>query len=75
LLKAVCSNNNFIKGNYNINFMEKEFAHELQSSTVSSDDIENAVVIISSLLKIRNSTTEIRNSITDNNKWTELQYE
>jgi acetyl-CoA carboxylase, biotin carboxylase subunit len=75
LLKAVCNNNNFIKGNFDINFMEKEFTDELQKRTSTSDEVEDAAVIISSLLKIRSSSTEINNSITDNNKWTDLQYE
>jgi hypothetical protein len=55
--------------------MEKEFTDELQSSTSSSDEVENAVVIISSLLKVRSSSSEIKNAIMDNNKWTDLQYE
>jgi acetyl-CoA carboxylase, biotin carboxylase subunit len=75
LLKAVCNNINFIKGDFDINFMEKEFTDELQSRTSSSDEVENAVVIISSLLKVRSSSSEIKNAITDNNKWTDLQYE
>jgi acetyl-CoA carboxylase, biotin carboxylase subunit len=75
LLKAVCNNSNFIKGNIDINFLEREFSDEIQSSIASSDEIENAVVIISSLLIVRNSSNEIINSITDNNKWTELQNE
>jgi acetyl/propionyl-CoA carboxylase alpha subunit len=75
LLKAVCNNINFIKGDFHINFMEKEFTDELQSRTSSSDEVENAVVIISSLLKVRSSSSEIKNAIMDNNKWTDLQYE
>jgi len=75
LVKAVCNNINFINGSYDINFMEKEFTGELQNRAVSSNEIENAVVIISSLLKVRSSSTEFKNSITDNNKWNELQYE
>jgi acetyl-CoA carboxylase biotin carboxylase subunit len=75
LLKAVCNNINFIKGNFDINFLEKEFANEFQGKTASSDEIENAVVIISSLLKVRSSSTEIKNTLIDNNKWTGLQYE
>ena len=75
LLKSICNNNNFINGNFDINFMEKEFTDELQSRTESSDEIENAVIIISSLLKVRNSSTQLNNSITDNNKWTQLKYE
>ena len=75
LLKAVCNNINFIKGDFHINFIEKEFTDELQSRTSSSDEVENAVVIISSLLKVRSSSSEIKNAITDKNKWTDLQYE
>jgi acetyl/propionyl-CoA carboxylase alpha subunit len=75
LLKAVCNNNNFINRDFDINFLEKEFAGELQSRTTTSDEIENAVVIISSILKVRSTSSEIKNAITDNNKWTDLQYE
>jgi acetyl-CoA carboxylase biotin carboxylase subunit len=75
LLKAVCNNINFIKGNFDINFLEKEITDEIQSKSGSFDEVENAVVIISSLLKVRSSSTEINNSTTDNNKWTELQNE
>jgi acetyl-CoA carboxylase biotin carboxylase subunit len=75
LLKAVCNNNNFIKGNFDINFLEKELADILQSKNTFSVEIENAVAIISSLLKVRSSSTEIKNTLTDNNKWTGLQYE
>jgi len=75
LLKAVCNNINFIKGNFNIDFLEKEFNNEFQNKTASSDEIENVVVIISSLLKVRRASTEIKNTFTDNNKWAELQYE
>jgi acetyl-CoA carboxylase, biotin carboxylase subunit len=75
LLKAICNNLNFIKGNYDINFIEREFTNEIQNSKASSDEVENAVVIIASMLKVRNATTEIKYSITDKNKWTDLQYE
>jgi acetyl-CoA carboxylase biotin carboxylase subunit len=75
LLKSICNNINFINGKFDINFLEKEFTGELQSRTSSFDEVENAVVIISSLLKVRSLSTEINNAITDNNKWTELQYE
>jgi acetyl-CoA carboxylase, biotin carboxylase subunit len=74
LLKTICNNDNFIKGNYDINFLEKEFT-EIQNNSMNSEEIENAVAIISSLLKVRSSSTEISNHITDNNKWTDLQYE
>jgi acetyl-CoA carboxylase, biotin carboxylase subunit len=75
LLKAVCNNINFIKGNFDINFLEKELANVFQSKNTLSVEIENAVAIISSLLKVRSSSTEIKNTLTDNNKWTGLQYE
>ena len=75
LLKAVCNNINFIKGNFDINFMEKELANVFQNKNTLSVEIENAVAIISSLLKVRSSSTEIKNTLTDNNKWTGLQYE
>jgi acetyl-CoA carboxylase, biotin carboxylase subunit len=75
LLKAICNNLNFIKGNFDINFIEREFTNEIQNSTASSDEVENAVAIIASMLKIRNAATEIKYSITDKNKWTDLQYE
>ena len=75
LLKAVCNNSNFIQGDFDINFLEKDFNYEHLSGLSSTEEIENAVVIISSLLKVRSLSTEIKNSILDNNKWTELQYE
>jgi acetyl-CoA carboxylase biotin carboxylase subunit len=75
LLKAVCNNINFIKGNFDINFLEKELANVFQNKNTLSVEIENAVAIISSLLKVRSSSTEIKNTLTDNNKWTGLQYE
>jgi acetyl/propionyl-CoA carboxylase alpha subunit len=75
LLKAVCENYFFKKGEFDINFVEKEFADGLQSKTASSEEIENAAAIISALLKARSSSAEIKNTITDNNKWTGLSYE
>lgn len=75
LLKAVCNNYLFKKGEFDINFVEKEFADGLQSKTASSEEIENAAAIISALLKARSSSAEIKNTITDNNKWTGLLYE
>ena len=75
LLKAVCENYFFKKGEFDINFVEKEFADGLQSKTASSEEIENAVAIISALLKARSSSAEIKNTVTDNNKWTGLSYE
>jgi acetyl-CoA carboxylase biotin carboxylase subunit len=75
LLKSICNNINFINGNFDINFMKKEYADELQNKTHYTDEIENAIVIISSLLKVRNSSNEVKNSITDNNKWSEIKYE
>lgn len=75
LLKAVCDNYFFKKGEFDINFVEKEFADGLQSKTASSEEIENAAAIISALLKARSSSAEIKNSATDNNKWTGLLYE
>jgi acetyl/propionyl-CoA carboxylase alpha subunit len=75
LIKSICNNINFIKGNFDINFLEKEFTDELQSRTSSSEEVENAVAIISLLLKARSSSIEFKNSITDNNKWNDLQYE
>ena len=75
LLKAVCDNYFFKKGEFDINFVEKEFADGLQSKTASSEEIENAAAIISALLKARSTSAEIKNTITGNNKWTGLLYE
>jgi len=75
LLKAVCDNYSFKKGEFDINFVEKEFADGLQSKTASSEEIENAAAILSALLKTRSTSAEIKNTITDNNKWTGLLYE
>lgn len=75
LLKAVCDNYYFKKGEFDINFVEKEFADGLQSKTASSEEIENAAAIISALLKARSTSAEIKNTETDNNKWTGLLYE
>lgn len=72
-LKAICNNDNFIIGNYDINFIDKEFANENSNNIPDSNDMENAAVIISSLLKMRKSSGEIRTSIMNNNKWTDLQ--
>jgi acetyl-CoA carboxylase biotin carboxylase subunit len=75
LLKAVCNNINFIRGNININFIDHEFSFENANRTSISDEIEDAVVIISSLLKVRSSSTEINDPITNNNRWNDLEYE
>ena len=75
LLKAVCDNYFFKKGEFDINFVEKEFADGLQSKTASSEEIENAAAIISALLKARSTSAEIKDTITGNNKWTGLLYE
>jgi acetyl-CoA carboxylase biotin carboxylase subunit len=75
LLKAVCSNYFFKKGEFDINFVETEFSGLLEDKTASSEEIENAAAIISALLKARKSSGEIKIHKTDNNKWTGLLYE
>jgi acetyl-CoA carboxylase, biotin carboxylase subunit len=75
LLKEICNNTNFRKGSFDINFVEKEFIGQLKNTGAASDEIETAAVIITCLLKSRNTSTEIKNIITDNNKWAGLQYE
>lgn len=75
LLKAVCNNINFIKGNININFIDNEFTVEDSHISSIPDEIEDAVAIISSLIKVRSSSTEIKDTITNNNRWTDLEYE
>jgi acetyl/propionyl-CoA carboxylase alpha subunit len=75
LLKEICNNENFRKGKFDINFIEKEFAGGLQGSNTTSDEIEIAAVIITSLLKSRSTGSEVKNIISDNNNWGRLRYE
>ena len=75
LLKAVCGNYFFKKGEFDINFVETEFSGQYEEKTASSEEIENAAAIISALLKARKTSGEITKNITDNNKWTGLLYE
>ena len=75
LLKAICNNISFIRGNIDINFIDNEFTFGNHNRTSISDEIEDAVVIISSLLKVRSSSTEINDTVTNNNRWTDLEYE
>lgn len=75
LLKAVCNNNNFIRGEIDINFIDNEFTFIDSNMSTISNEIEDAVAIISSLLKVRSSSAEINDAITNNNKWIDLEYE
>jgi acetyl-CoA carboxylase biotin carboxylase subunit len=75
ILKVICNNINFMSGNFDINFMDEEFANEIPNRSTTSDEVENAAVIISSLLKMKRPSKEISITITNNNKWTELQDE
>lgn len=75
LLKEICNNENFRKGKFDINFIGKEFAGGSQGSNTTSDEIEIAAVIITSLLKSRSTASEVKNIISDNNNWGRLRYE
>jgi acetyl-CoA carboxylase biotin carboxylase subunit len=75
LLKTVFNNIYFVKGNFDINFIDSIITKEDTNTVSITDEIENVVAIISSLLKLRSASTEISNSVVNNNKWTELQNE
>jgi len=68
-LSDICSDENFVNGNYNINFLENNF-------TVKTAELQNAdAAAVFAVLMKQKSESRTGNSITDYNKWTNLQYE
>jgi acetyl/propionyl-CoA carboxylase alpha subunit len=68
-LSEIIRNEDFVIGNYNINFLENNF--RIKHSAGENMD---AAVVFAILMK-KTGNIEVKNNITQNNKWTDLRYE
>ena len=79
LLNLVLDSENFVKGNYDINFIEEHLLNrndiDLIESKYNYEDFENAAVILASLLKSKSSVNGRINKNQNNNRWLDQIYE
>ena len=79
LLNLVLDSENFVKGNYDINFIEEHLLNrndiDLIESKYNCEDFENAAVILASLLKSKSSVNGRINKNQNNNRWLDQIYE
>ncbi len=78
LLNKVLENENFIEGNYNINFIEdyflsKEYGKNISNSSL--EELENAATIMASILKSKSTTNGKLNKVPNNNRWLDQLYD
>ena len=77
-LLEVYENTNFIKGNFDINFIEKENLVEKfeKDETLRDKDLDIVAAAFASLLKSKSSSRNLNGvSKSNENKWNELKYE
>ena len=79
LLNLVLDSENFINGNYDINFIEEHLLNrndiDLIESKYNYEDFENAAVILASLLKSKSSVNGSMDKSQNNNRWLDQIYE
>ncbi|MGB8318314.1 MAG: biotin carboxylase N-terminal domain-containing protein, partial [Ignavibacteriaceae bacterium] len=79
LLNLVLESENFVNGNYDINFIEEHLLNrndmDLIESKSNYEDFENAAVILASLLKSKRSLNGSMNKNQNNNRWLDQLYE
>ncbi len=79
LLNLVLENKNFIDGNYDINFIENHILNKKNGNIVSEnpdiEGLENAAVILASILKTKSAPKESLHSNINNNRWLDQLYE
>lgn len=75
-LKVIINHNDFISGNYDINFVENNLIKLLSSKNVrSEDDRDCAAAIFAALLKFNNASNGFKPIKQSHNRWGELLYE
>ncbi|MCL5029367.1 MAG: acetyl-CoA carboxylase biotin carboxylase subunit [Bacteroidetes bacterium] len=79
-LKSIFSDEKFIHGQIDINFLEREIGHIIESSNENNILFEDAAAIISALLKEKALVRKKEDSYysplkNDNNNWSSLQYD
>ncbi len=78
LLKWVLTQNKFLDGTFNIEFIDKEFLPLLPDNWKEdiNENVLNAASLIASILKQKESELKaVNNIIPDNNGWGKMQYE
>ena len=79
LLNLVMENENFVKGNYDINFIEEHLLNKNSIESIDSEsnneDFENAAVILASVLKSKASVNGSLKKNQNNNRWMDQLYE
>lgn len=79
-LKTIFSNEKFMHGKIDINFLEREIGHLIESSKENNILFEDAAAIISALIKEKALVRKKEDSYysplkNDNNNWSSLQYD
>ena len=79
LLNLVLESENFVKGNYDINFIEEHLLNQNRINAADSGNsqgiYENAAVILASVLKSKISVNGKLNKEQNNNRWLDQLYE
>lgn len=70
-LKQILLDNNFQKGDYDINFLQRESFKKHENHFSNAEDLENAAAVMVSILKSNfNNNSNHRNKVSQKNLWT-----
>ncbi len=78
LLNKVLENENFVEGNYNINFIEDYFLNKEDGKNISDsslEELENVATIMASILKSKSTTNGSLSRVPINNRWLDQLYD
>ncbi len=77
-LNKILENENFVEGNYNINFIEDYFLNKEEGKNISNnslEELENAATIMASILKSKPASNGSINTVPNNNRWLDQLYD